>query len=159
LSCPQANLFPSATVREVAASPEYEAALEDLYKAASSSDLFMSSESVSSSKKNHKHHPSDHQHAYAGLTPQTEPPAPNTTTGLPISQYGDTFCAQQDIVLPTSTEDVAAAVQYYYSLMGPYSRSSSQRPSVKIRVASRIRGIDMPDKYRYELFQQQKQVA
>lgn len=47
-------------------------------------------------------------------------------------------------------------MQYYYSLVGPYSRSSSQRPSVKIRVASRIRGIDMPDKYRYELSQQQK---
>lgn len=60
-------------------------------------------------------------------------------------------------MLPTSTEDVAAAVRYYYGLVptaygprrayGPFSEDGN----VKIRVASRIRGIPMTNQYRQVL--------
>jgi len=56
----------------------------------------------------------------------------------------------QDIVLPTSTEDVAAAVKYYYGLVSPYGRHSDDG-NIKIRVASRIRGIPMTSQYRQVL--------
>lgn len=56
----------------------------------------------------------------------------------------------QDIVLPTSTEDVAAAVRYYHGLVSPYRRYSDDG-NVKIRVASRVRGIPMTSQYRQVL--------
>jgi hypothetical protein len=52
----------------------------------------------------------------------------------------------QDIVLPTSTKEVAAAVSYYFSLVHPYRPETED--AVKIRVASRVRGIPMTNQYR-----------
>lgn len=54
---------------------------------------------------------------------------------------------EQDIVLPTSTAEVAAAVCYYYGLVPPYPHHGP----VKIRVASRISGIPMKTAYRQVL--------
>lgn len=54
----------------------------------------------------------------------------------------------QDVVVPTSTEDVAAAVRYYYHLACSTGWGASHAGGVKIRVTSRVRDIPLSDKYR-----------
>jgi hypothetical protein len=51
----------------------------------------------------------------------------------------------QDIILPSSTAEVAAAVSYYFSLVPPYGPNW---PGVKLRVASRIPAIPYDDNFR-----------
>jgi hypothetical protein len=83
--------------------------------------------------------------ALSPLTP------PQTVTGTPESAYGDTICNEQEIVVPTSTAEVAAAVSFYYNMQpqsigGP---AGSGGVPVKMRVVSRARGFSASDGYRW----------
>jgi hypothetical protein len=76
---------------------------------------------------------------------------PKTITGMLVSAYGDTTCDNQQIVVPRSTAQVAAAVKYYYSMQpvslgGPAVTGGTP---VKIRVISRARGFNASDGFRW----------
>lgn len=75
---------------------------------------------------------------------------PKTITASLTSAYGDVTCENQQVVVPTSTAEVAAAVRYYYSMQpasagGPAATGGTP---VKIRVVSRARGFNASDGYR-----------
>jgi hypothetical protein len=67
-----------------------------------------------------------------------------------VSAYGDAVCDNQEIVMPRSTAEVAAAVSYYYSMQpqsvgGP---AGADTMPVKMRVVSRSYGYNASDGYR-----------
>jgi hypothetical protein len=75
---------------------------------------------------------------------------PKTITASLVSAYGEVTCENQQIIIPTSTAEVAAAVKYYYSMQptsagGPAATGGTP---VKIRVVSRARGFNATDGYR-----------
>ncbi|WIA10633.1 hypothetical protein OEZ85_010815 [Tetradesmus obliquus] len=69
------------------------------------------------------------------------PKPPVTIKGTLVSAYGDTVCENQEVLQPTSTAEVAAAVKAYY-------KSNSPGNPVKIRVVTRSRGFNASDGYR-----------
>jgi hypothetical protein len=77
------------------------------------------------------------------------PKPPLTISGTLQSAYGDTVCADQEIVQPTNTIEVAAAIKKYYDM------SKKNPGSVKIRVVTRSRGFPASDGYRYPSDEQQ----
>jgi hypothetical protein len=92
------------------------------------------------------------KHAMPFLYPQALSPMkpPQTITASLVSAYGDVTCENQQIVVPTSTSEVAAAVKYHYNMQptsvgGPAATGGAP---VKIRVVSRARGFNATDGYR-----------
>lgn len=76
------------------------------------------------------------------LVQAVSPPKPPVTIkGTLVSAYGDTVCENQEVLQPTSTAEVAAAVKAYY-------KSNSPGNPVKIRVVTRSRGFNASDGYR-----------